>query len=131
MNMNAQYTIDLERYGSEGTIVMMAPSLTRLTAMNNALSESARKHAPRGAELDLNNVPLGDLSIISVLAYVKSAPFKTTPAAFMAFCEVLDDKDNGSAVLLLKEMQDLMVKIDKGEDSPLADSQEQGSQSSD
>jgi hypothetical protein len=62
-----------------------------------------------------------DIEVLSMLQYVRKAPFGTDLKSFYAYCDKLDDKEVGSAAALYRAIQDAVLEYTKeGDDeSPL------------
>ena len=130
MDMKVKYTIGLERYGVEGQIVLSAPGLRRMNEMKNAVGKSATISRV-GGEVTLENALQGDLELLSILVYVEKAPFRPTVEGFLAFCDKLDERNNGDSLVLFEEMKEKVGLIDERSASPLADCPSQETQNSD
>lgn len=130
MDMKVKYTIGLERYGVEGQIVLSAPGLRRMNEIKNAVGKSATISRV-GGEVTLENALQGDLELLSILVYVEKAPFRPTVEGFLAFCDKLDERNNGDSLVLFEEMKEKVGLIDERSASPLADCPSQETQNSD
>ncbi len=130
MDMEMSISIDLEKYGAEGEIILSAPGLRRMTELKNEMSKPARV-SKKGAEVSVSEVQQGDVEILSILVYVQSAPFERNVESFLSFCDRLAGIKRGNDNLLYDEMIDAVRRIDSGEvASPLDGSPGAGTVSS-
>ena len=116
MDHTDSIVIDLEQYGGKGEIVMAAPSLRRMSWLKNQVGKHA-KFSPHGGMTDAD---VGDIEILNVLVYVRTAPFPVDLNAFYSFCDSLDDAKPGNSVELFNKMTEAMKSITEGATSPLA-----------
>lgn len=120
MDIRGDVTIDLREFGYDGQIVLGAPTFRRTNALQNALTKLV---GIKDGEPVLLDTPIGDLNVLTHLAYVKSAPFYTGfdkgIEPFMEFMDKLDENERGSAQRLWKAIEDNVGRIIKGETHPL------------
>lgn len=120
MDMQGGVTIDLGKYGAEGQITLAPPTFRRQNEFSNAIGSVRVDENGKAIPMNLR---LGDLSVMQVLVYVKSAPFgialsDVTP--FLDFCDMLDEKRNGSATELWVEMNDVIKSFEDRSTHPFA-----------
>lgn len=115
--------IDLAEFGGSGIMEMSTPTLRRITAMRNAIGDCTQMSQVSGSDgVVIDRTRLGDVEIISTLAYVRKAPFRATLDGFLEYGDTLDDKSVGSAQALYNKMVSTVKEIDKGEGSPFVPS---------
>lgn len=122
-------SIPLGEFGYEGAIAMSKPSFRRLNDAKNAISNVTKLSTVNGQAV-VEKTNIGDIEIIGVLAYIRSAPFPPTLEGFLKFCDTLDNAEVGAAQRLWNKMVETVKKVDEGETSPFADSQDQEKESS-
>lgn len=123
MDYESVYTIDLIEYGVAGEpITISAPTFGRKVRAKNARTMSA-KVSRNGGETTVSELGAADQEIISILAFVESAPFQPTLQSFLAFMDRLDGVKKGNADRLYDELVLTVRKVMEGEDGPFADSQ--------
>lgn len=128
MDMKTIVTIDLEEYGAEGTIEMGMPSFRKLTEMRNEASRYVRIQK-KGDEAYVDGLLQGDQELLSVLMYVKKAPFRCNIEGWFKFCDKIEAEDPSASYRLFRKMQSVMMEFEKVE-SPFVDSPEAGTESS-
>lgn len=106
--------LDLKSYGGKGELILAPPSLRKLIDMRNKVAKV--KASSAGTTMD---VEVGDMELMSVLTYVRSAPFKTDMESFLEYCDGLEEKEAGISVRLYDDMRLAIESIDKGECNPL------------
>lgn len=121
MDVTTIVNIDLAEYGGEGTLEMGMPTLRRLTEIKNETSRRVRLMKAEDSTY-MDGLQQGDLEILSVLMYVRRAPFKTTISGFLAYTDTLDEVRVSNGQRLLRRMQEVMREFEALE-SPFADSQ--------
>ena len=122
MTVTAIVDIDLAEFGGEGTMRMGMPSLRRLTEIKNETSRYVRlMKAEDNTYMD--GLQQGDLEILSVLMYVREAPFKATIEGFLGYTDKLDAVCVGNGQRLMRKMQEVMREFE-AISSPFANSQE-------
>jgi len=121
MTMDEPILIDLKKYGGEGFIEMMEPTLRAQRERDNKIANLMFSIDEKGnvVKNTSNNI---DAVFIRVLSYVESAPFKNDLESFFDYTDELDKKKRGSGTRLYEEMCAVVEKIDRGEQSPSADS---------
>lgn len=117
-------SIPLGEFGYEGAIAMSKPSFRRLNDAKNAVSNVTKLRNVDGQAV-IEKTNIGDIEIIGVLAYIRSAPFPPTLEGFLGFCDTLDNAEIGAAQRLWNKMAETAKRIDEGETSPFVDSQTQ------
>lgn len=128
MDVRTIVEIDLEEYGAEGKIEMGMPSFRRLTEMKNEASRCVRVKG-RGDDAYIDGLLQGDQEVISVLIYVKSAPFRCDVDGWFRFCDKIEKDDPSASHRLFMRMQGIMRQFEEVE-SPFAGSQAQETVSS-
>lgn len=126
--MNEVRTIDLGKYGQEGTVEVCKPSMRRLNMMKNALGKCTKTKQVNG-ETVVTDINVGDASLIRTLSFVSRAPFPTDLEGFLNYCDKMDAVQLGSAEQLVNEIDGIITEL-KAVESPLADSQGAETQSS-
>ena len=121
--------IDLAEYGMQGEIILSNPSLRKTIEMKNALGNCTKTHLVDGKPV-IDETRLGDVDIIMMMAYVKSAPFKADLKGFLSYCDVLDNKEMGSAQRLYDTLSTMTEAFRNGAKSPFVNSQEQATENS-
>ena len=131
MPARAEIPIDLEQYGLSGTLIMGLPSLRKKAMLKNALGNCAVIEIVNGERV-VKETRLGDSEVVELLAFVARAPatFGQTLESFYNMCDRMDEKDFGSAERLFEAMTAAKIKLQEGECSPFADSQEAGTERS-
>lgn len=120
MNTKQNITIDLEKYGGTGSIVIGEPYFTRKVMTKNKAASLMKVSRDGGHEIVQDANP-ADIEVLSMLQYVRKAPFETDLKSFYAYCDKLDDKEVGSASAMYAAIQDAVLEYTKegDEDSPL------------
>lgn len=120
--MDKSITIDMERFGMKGEVVMSAPTFRRQRMLRNFIGRNAKMTVDEEGKPILESLDLGDAEVWGVLVYVESAPFRTDLDSFMDYCDELDRIRKGYGQDLFDAMTDAVGEIDKGEGSPLESS---------
>lgn len=116
------YQIDLAEFGGEGMLEMGRPSFRRTTEIKNEMSRRMRiTKQDDGAAMD--GLLQGDLEVLSVLLYVRTAPFTCTIDGFMRYTDRIEAKDPSYGAALFARMQEAMRELES-RPSPSADSPE-------
>ena len=119
MDITNRITVDLTKYGLTGEVVMAPPSPRREAWFKNQ-SMKHTKVDPRTGRPDLTTADVGDIEVLQILTYVKSAPFpKDKLEDYYAYCDKLDDDHPGLSMKIHKELAEAYKKIHAGETSPL------------
>lgn len=128
MEVKNTTVIDLEKYGVEGQIVLGAPTFRT----QNTFKNEFMKLMTVSQSGDISDLPGGDLEILSMLVYVRSAPFKPTVEGFLRFCDTLDGFEVGRAERLYDELCEAKKVYDEGSEriSPFVVSAGAGTESS-
>ena len=121
MTMEEPILIDLKKYGGEGFIEMMEPTLRAQRERDNMLADLMFTTDEKGNLIKRTNNSI-DAVYLRILSYVESAPFKKDLDSFFEYTDMLDAKKRGNGAALYKEMGDAVLKIENGEQSPSADS---------
>lgn len=122
MSMNEPVIIDLKKYGGEGYIEMMEPTLSAQRERDNIIADLVFATDKDGNLVKKTNNSI-DAMYIRVLSYVESAPFnKNDLTGFFAYTDTLDKKKRGNGRKLFDEMVKAVETIDAGGQSPSADS---------
>lgn len=130
MDYKAVISIDMSRYGQSGMVEVCAPSFRKRTAMSNELTRRIVMEQTRTGT-KVQNIPAGDWGIMQKMLYVKSAPFQTDVEGFLAYTDIMDASNPGSADAFWDDLDAAIQRIDSGEASPLDGSQEAGTPTSD
>ncbi len=112
--------MDLSKYGTEGTVVVGPLTFRRQKESQNAVMHALRCNG--GTELVLSDLNLGDIEVITKLAYVRSAPFSTNLSdlsGFYDWTDMLDEKRIGAAQEFYDDLDKAIEKVDSGEAHPL------------
>lgn len=119
MDITNRITIDLTEFGLTGEVVM-APPTPRRDAWNR---NQAMKHAkidPRTGRPDLSSADIGDIEVIQLLTYVKSAPFPINKLEeYYDYCDKVDEEHPGVSMKIQKRIKEAYTKLSAGETSPL------------
>lgn len=120
MDINGSITMDLAEYGAEGQIVLGPLRFSRRNEFDNSMSDSIRV-TPQG-KLTVGQVQLGDMDILSNLAYVREAPFYTGldkgTKPFLDYMDGLDEK-GVDAQRVWTDLKANVGRIINGETHPL------------
>lgn len=120
MDMNGRITMDLAEYGAEGQVVLGPLKFSRRNEFENSMSDRIRVTAQ--GKLTMGQVQLGDLNILSTLAYVVEAPFYTGldkgTRPFLDYMDGLDDKGVDTQALW-DAIKENAGRIINGETHPL------------
>jgi hypothetical protein len=104
--------IELGPFGGEGVIELSKPTFRRAQQMKNALGRSMGASVNARGEGTMKEALLGDIEVIKLMAYVKSAPFSANLDSFLDYCDRLDEKRNGSASELFALIQEKVVELE-------------------
>lgn len=116
MDLEAKLTIDLEKYGCDGTIVVSAPDFARKVRAKNMMGNAKISRTSNGVAVD--GIGAGDSMIISMIGYIEEAPFQLTLKGFMDFMASLDAVRKGMADELFTELEEVIAVIVEGGASP-------------
>lgn len=105
--------IELEPFGGEGIIELSKPTFRRAQQMKNALGKSMGASVNARGEGTMKETLLGDIEIIKLMAYVKTAPFSANLDSFLNYCDILDEKRIGSAVDLFTLMKEKVMELEE------------------
>lgn len=130
MDYKAVITIDMAKYGQSGMVEVCAPSFRKRTMMSNELTRRIVMEQTRTGT-KVQNIPAGDWGIMQKMLYIRTAPFQTDVEGFLAYTDVMDAANPGSADAFWDDLDEAIEKIDSGEASPLGASPEAGIPSSD
>lgn len=123
MDYESIYTIDLTEFGMPGqSVAVSAPTFGRKVRAKNARTMSA-KVSRSGGETTVSELGAADQEIISIMAFIESAPFQPTLRSFLDFMDGLDAVKKGNADRLYDELVLTVKKLMEEEDGPFADSQ--------
>lgn len=122
MDYKSTVYIDMSKYGLEGTIEVGAPTFRKRTELSNELSRQLTLEQTRTG-MKVSEIPGGTWSVMQRLIYIRGAPFATDYNGFMAYMDTLDEQYPGVTDALWDDITAAVEKIDKGEVSPLEDSQ--------
>jgi len=129
MDMQQMTKIDMTEFGMVGEVVLAPPSLRKTVEMKNALGNCTKTHLVDGKPV-VDETRLGDVDIIMMLAYIRSAPFKTDLGGFLHYCDLLDEKELGTAQKFYDRLSALTNVYRDGAKSPFVNSQAQATESS-
>lgn len=119
MDITNRITIDLTEFGLTGEIVMAVPSPRRDAWCKN----QSMKHAtidPRTGRPDPTHSDVGDIEVLHILTFVKSAPFPIDRLeSYYDYCDELDETNPGVAMKIQSAMLEAYLTLSKGEKSPL------------
>lgn len=104
--------IELEPFGGEGVVKLSKPTFRRAQQMKNELGRSMGASVNTRGEGTMKEALLGDIEVIKMLAYVKSAPFSANIDNFFDFCDRLDEKRNGAASELFELMKEKVAELE-------------------
>lgn len=119
--------IDLAEYGMEGVIEMRKPGPRRLNQLMNDAS-SYMTFDSEGRPVLKDNIPFGDIQVASILRYTYKAPYALNKESFWEFMDTVEEFDVDKANALYKRLTDGAAEVAK--DSPFANSQQQGTATS-
>ena len=123
MDYKTRITIDLTRYGQEGTIELGAPTFRQRIELSNEISRLMTIEQNKSG-IKMDNLEGGTWNVIQRMVYVKRAPFTPTFDGFLAYTDKMDEENPGSADMLWEEICSSIDRIDNGDASPLEPSQE-------
>lgn len=123
MQLDETVTIDLAGYGGEGMLIMGRPSFRRTTEIKNEMSGRIRVMRRETGDAVMDGLLQGDLELLSVLLYVRRAPFTATLEGFQRYTDAIEANDPTGGVRLFERMQEAMRGFESGQ-SPSADSPE-------
>ena len=118
IDVNPTREIDLAEYGGEGMLTMGLPSFRRFTAAKNEISRMSTLTA--GKETKMGGISQGDIQIISVMMYVRTAPFTPTVDGWLAYCDRLEQKDPSASYRLFDRMEATMKELESSQASPFS-----------
>ena len=121
MSIDEPIMIDLKRFGGEGYIEMMEPTLRAQRERDNMIADLVFTTDKNGNIVKKTNNNI-DAVYLRTLSYVESAPFEKTLDGFFDYTDELDRKKRGMGAKLYDEMVKAVQKIDGGEQSPSAGS---------
>ena len=121
MTMEEPILIDLKKYGGEGFIEMMEPTLRAQRERDNQIADLIFTTDKDGNLIKKVNNNI-DVMYLRTLSYVESAPFEKTLDGFFTYTDMLDGKKRGNGAKLYDEMIKAVDMIENGEKSPSADS---------
>lgn len=120
MDVRGDVTLDLKEFGYDGQIVLGAPSFRRTNALQNAIVKLVDMKDGKPVLMD---TPIGDLNLLTHVAYMKSAPFYTGfdkgVEPLLEFMDKLDEKEIGSAQRFWDAVEKNVGRIIKGDTHPL------------
>lgn len=124
MDIQGNITVDLKDYGGAGQIVLAPLSLRRQNELANSLGSVSVGEYGEVAPVKMK---LGDLSMIKVLVYVKSAPFGTRLddlEPFFQYCDDLDEKQPGASKRLWERLNKAVEELEGRTTHPFAASEQ-------
>lgn len=124
MDIQGSITVDLKDFGGAGQITLAPLSLRRQNELANAIgSVSVGEYG----EISPVKMKLGDLSMIKVLVYVKSAPFDTRLddlEPFFQFCDDLDEKHPGASTKMWDRLTKVVEELEGRSTHPFVESEQ-------
>lgn len=128
MDVRTVISIDLAEYGGDGIMEMGMPSFRKMNEIRNETSKYIRLMKAKDSAY-MEGLQQGDLEILSVLMYVRKAPFTCSIEGWLRFCDRLEENDITASHRLFSRMQEVMREFE-ALDSPFAPSQAAESASS-
>lgn len=108
--------MDLSEYGVDGHIVFAKPTFRKLNEMKNQSASYIKFEMKRSGSTDAT-IASGDLEIMNLLTYVKSAPFRMDVEGFLTFMDRVDEV-GGDTEMLYAAMNDMADAVCKEVRSP-------------
>ena len=119
MDITNRIIIELTEYGLTGEVVMTPPSPRRDAWVKNQSMKHARID-PKTGRPEVGSADIGDIEIIQMLAFVKSAPFAVDKLeSYYDYCDKIDEDHPGMSMKLHNALMDSFRKLNAGETSPL------------
>lgn len=117
--------INLDKYGEEGYVAMGYPSLRKIKLAEQTASSMMLSFDKNGKpSVDASKALEADL-LVKILVYIEEAPFRLMDAdAFFEFTDAIDAKHRGAGQEFYDELVEAVKRINNGETSPSANSQE-------
>lgn len=112
MDFNSIVTIDLSEYGLQGTIEMGMPSYKRVADMRNEATRYARICQRNGDEAYVEGLLQSDLEELTMLMYVRRAPFPCTLKGWFDFTEVMDAQDKRQTLRLAMRLKQVAAQFE-------------------
>lgn len=123
MDIQQTTKIDLAEFGMVGEMVIGNPTLRKTIEMKNALGNCTKTHLVDGKPV-IDETRLGDVDVIIMLSYVRTAPFKVDLNGFLSYCDLMDSRNVGSAQKLFDKMTEIINEYKDGAKSPFVNSQD-------
>ena len=120
MDIQGNISVDLKEFGGAGQIVLAPLSLRRQNELANLLGSVTMRD---NGEFTPVKVKLGDLSMIKVLVYIKTAPFNTRLddlEPFFEFCDELDSNLPGASIELWDRLSKAAEELEARSTHPFA-----------
>lgn len=121
MDVKTIVSIDLAEYGADGIMEMGMPSFRKMNEIRNETSKYIRLMKAKDSAY-MEGLQQGDLEILSVLMYVRKAPFTCSIDGWLRFCDKLEQEDITASHRLFSRMQEVMREFE-ALDSPFVRSQ--------
>ena len=102
MDVIPKIEILMSEYGGpkDDIIEMGKPGVRALVNLKNQTGHVVRDQGENPADV-------GDIELLMLISYIKKAPFAKTPAAFLDYCDKLDDE--GAA--LFEKMSEVVADL--------------------
>ena len=129
MDIQQLMKIDMAEFGMVGEIILGPPTLRKTIEMKNAMGNCTRTHLVDGKPV-IDDTLLGDVDVIIMLSYVRSAPFKVTLDGFLHYCDLLDEREIGLGQKFYDKLAVMIEPYKEGAKSPFVNSQDQATENS-
>ncbi len=125
MVLQKSLIIDLNKYGIEGYVSVGYPTLRKLRLAEQMASSKMIQFDKNGKpSVDSAKALEADL-MVKVLVYIEEAPFELMSSeAFFDFTDKMDAIRRGAGQEFFEELADTVAKVNAGDTSPSASSQE-------
>lgn len=121
--------MDMTEFGMVGEVILGPPSFRKKAEMRNALGNCTKTHMVDGTAV-VDETSLGYVDIIMNLVYIRSAPFRTDLEGFLHYCDLMDEKEIGTAQKFYDKLCMMITPYKDGAKSPFVDSQVQETENS-
>ena len=112
LDFNSIVTVDLAEYGLQGTIEMAMPSYKRVADMKKEAMRYARVCRDNGDEAYVEGLFQSDLEELTMLMYVRKAPFPCTLKGWFDFTEVMDAQDKMQTLRLAARLKSIAADFE-------------------
>jgi hypothetical protein len=106
-------TVNLADFGIDGVAEISKPTFRRTRMMKNEIGKCMNARIDEKGNPHFDQAELGDMEILRVLSFIKSAPFPTDFKGFLAHCDRMDDACPGSADKMYSELQKAIVALER------------------